>query len=136
MNSFILKKSSIFIAQIMIVLSFILVLRGHDYPGGGFIGGLTAVSSIGLLAIAFDFKHSAKRLRKVKLMLASAMLLLGLSLVMGVAYGKLMLEGVWTAIKFNGIYLKVGTPLMFDFAIYLTVCAGFSWVILLLESER
>lgn len=135
MNSFILKTSSLFIAQIMIILSIIMVIRGHNFPGGGFIGALTAVSAVGLLSLAHGFRNNYAKVRIANFMLCFAMIVLLISISAGVFTGHAPIAGVWTSISILGKEIKIGSPLLFDFGVYLTVCACFSWVILLLEID-
>ncbi len=37
----------------MLLFSVFVLLRGHNEPGGGFIGGLIAVSALSIYGIAF-----------------------------------------------------------------------------------
>lgn len=136
MNSFILKTSSLFIAQIMIILSIIMVMRGHNFPGGGFIGALTAVSSVGLLSLAHGFKNNFAKVRMANYFIGFAMMLLLISIIVGILWGQAPLAGIWSTVSILDRDIKLGSPLLFDFAVYLTVCACFSWVILLLELDE
>ncbi len=46
MHSTILTIANRYLGPILIALSLIALYRGHNYPGGGFIGGLIAASAI------------------------------------------------------------------------------------------
>ena len=46
MNSLILQTISRFLVGLMLLFSIFLLLRGHNEPGGGFIGGLVAAAGI------------------------------------------------------------------------------------------
>ena len=37
---------------IMLAVSVLILLRGHDQPGGGFVGGLVAAMAIGVDKVA------------------------------------------------------------------------------------
>ena len=53
MSSLILRAATRVLAPMMLMLSLFLLWRGHNLPGGGFIGGLVATSAIALQGIAF-----------------------------------------------------------------------------------
>ena len=52
MNALILRISARYLAPMLIAVSLLLLLRGHNDPGGGFIGGLLAASALSLQALA------------------------------------------------------------------------------------
>ena len=52
MNSVILRAGSRLLAVLLLVFSVYMLLRGHNAPGGGFIGGLIAASAFVVFAIA------------------------------------------------------------------------------------
>ena len=45
MNSIILTTAARLVTALMLLFSLYLLLRGHNEPGGGFVGGLVAASS-------------------------------------------------------------------------------------------
>ena len=52
-SSLILNTAALAIVPLQLMFSVFLLLRGHDEPGGGFIGGLVAASAFVLYAFAF-----------------------------------------------------------------------------------
>jgi len=50
-NTLILHTAALFIMPLQLMFSLFLLLRGHDEPGGGFIGGLVAASAFVLYAL-------------------------------------------------------------------------------------
>ena len=52
MNSVILRTTTQLLITVLLLLSVFWLLRGHDLPGGGFIGGLVAAAALALYAIA------------------------------------------------------------------------------------
>ena len=46
MNSLILKIAVRILYPLMVLVSLLIMLRGHHLPGGGFIGGLIAASAL------------------------------------------------------------------------------------------
>ncbi|MCC2595068.1 Na(+)/H(+) antiporter subunit B [Pusillimonas sp. MFBS29] len=118
MSSVIFRVGSTVILPFALALSLYLLWRGHNEPGGGFIGGLIAAA--GYACYALPRGHTA--LRKV-LPIDSLQLLslgLGAALISGVAglmERAAYLTHAWTEI--GGVAL--GTTLLFDIGVYLTV---------------
>ena len=52
MNSLILSAATRILVALMLVFSVYMLLRGHNEPGGGFIGGLIAASALAIFGIA------------------------------------------------------------------------------------
>lgn len=122
-DSLILRVTGHFLLPLLIMFSLFLLLRGHNEPGGGFIGGLVASAAIALHLFFTDVK-SARRLIWV-----DPRDLLGWGLSIAIASGVLAMFGgqpflsaLWTemTLPIFGM-LKVGTPLLFDVGVYLVV---------------
>ena len=58
MNTLIFRTMAPFLTVLMLVFSVFVLLRGHNEPGGGFIGGLIAASAIAHL------RHGLRRRRR------------------------------------------------------------------------
>jgi len=124
MTSSLLIISSRYISPLLLVLSLIVLYRGHNLPGGGFIGGLIAASSVLLLAIAQGWEKTEKRLPcQPMTLMAIGLALAGASGFIGIAFGGVFMQGVW--LPFFELPLlgkvKLGTPLLFDVGVYLVV---------------
>ncbi len=118
MTSLILRTSGRVILPLALLFSVYVLLRGHNAPGGGFIGGLIAAA--GLAVYALPRGRSAL----VALMRVWPKALIGAGLALGLLSGlpALFLDSPylthqWT---FPG-GLAVGTALVFDVGVYLTV---------------
>ena len=59
MNTIIFRTMAPVIVSIMLVFAVYVCLRGHNEPGGGFIGGLIAASAIAILALLRRRKGAA-----------------------------------------------------------------------------
>ena len=121
MNSIILATVSRLLTGLLLVFSVFLLLRGHNFPGGGFAGGLVAASAFVLHALATDFA-SARRLLAFD---PRTIMGFGLAVATGsgiVAFfqGEPFLTGIWdkTPLPVVG---KLGTPLVFDTGVYFLV---------------
>ena len=129
MNSILLKTSTRYVGPLLLMLSLILLYRGHSLPGGGFIGGLMAASSIILLAYAHGWVEAEKSLPIEPLvMMASGLTLAMLSGLPGLFLGDAYMQGLWLKpfelVQLGKVKLstpKLGTPLLFDIGVYLVV---------------
>ena len=52
MRTIIFRTVAPFLASLMVLFSLFVLLRGHNEPGGGFIGGLIAASAFAIYGIA------------------------------------------------------------------------------------
>ena len=51
MNSLILRTATPFLVGLTVLFSIFVLLRGHNVPGGGFIGGLVGASAFAIYII-------------------------------------------------------------------------------------
>lgn len=123
MNSLILRTAARFLLPLMILFSVYLLLRGHDRPGGGFIGGLVAAAAFALNALAKDPDSSRHLLRVDPRTLIGAGLLCALfSGFVSWPAGAPFLTGRWVEVYIAGSdKIALGTPLLFDLGVYLVV---------------
>lgn len=108
---------------VIMAASVWVLLRGHNEPGGGFIGGLVAVSASVLWAVAQGSDAAARRLltgSPVRL----AAIGVGLSIVSGLPaffVGESFLTHLWGQIPLGFTDIAVSTVLVFDLGVYLCV---------------
>lgn len=122
---------------LLLLLSLIALYRGHNEPGGGFIGGLLAGSAYVLYAMAFGVEKT-KKLRPVKpfLLIPVGLSVSLLSGLWGMMKGKAFMTALWTELALPaGIKLKLGTPLLFDLGVYITVAGMLMLVMLTIMEE-
>lgn len=137
-SSTILTQSTRFLVPVFLVLSLIVLYRGHNLPGGGFIGGLLVSSGFALMAISEGVSPTREKLRISPLLL----LAIGLSLaagsgLLGVMVGESFMKGLWLPgfeLPLLGA-VHLGTPLLFDVGVYLAV-AGFTLKVVFSLFER
>lgn len=122
MTSLILRTATRYMFPLLMVFSVYLLMRGHHYPGGGFVGGLSAGAAFSLYALAFDVP-SARRLVRLspRVVTAAGLALAMLSGLPGVETGKPYLTGVWYAFPAESPVIEIGTPLLFDLGVYFVV---------------
>ncbi len=130
MNTLIFRTVAPLLTVVMLVFSVFVLLRGHNEPGGGFIGGLIAGASIALYGIAMGTGAARQALRVDPVALAAAGL--GLALLSGMVSLPLdvpFLTGLWA--EWEGVTLS--TPLFFDIGVYLVVAGTLAGLALGLE---
>lgn len=132
MRSLILGTAARAVTLLMAIFSIYLLLRGHNNPGGGFIGGLVASAAVLLRAIATDVTSTRAVLRVDPIRIAAAGALLAIaSGVIGLLQDSPFLTGLWMF----PLGLPLGTPLLFDVGVYLVVFGAVAALALTLEEE-
>lgn len=120
MYSLILSTANRFLLPLLLLFSIFLFLRGHNEPGGGFVGGLVAAAAYSLYAIAFGTKEAFRLLGTHSRNLISIGLLIAFGSVVAPLFtGQPLMKALW----FGELPVlgKLGTPLLFDFGVYLVV---------------
>ena len=118
MSSLILQYGARHLHPILLIISILVLYRGHNAPGGGFIGGLLAASAYVLYGLAFNLQQARAKLGVEPVWLVATGLVLALiSGILAMLNKMAFLTGLW--IKIFGV--KLGTPLLFDFGVYLVV---------------
>lgn len=135
MSSVILATVSRLLTSLLLVFSVFLLLRGHHLPGGGFAGGLVAAGAFVLHAFAAGFPVARR------LLVVDPRRLLGCGLSVALASGLAanavglpFLTGLWSGTPLPLIG-KLGTPLLFDVGVYLTVLGVATLVVFSLGEE-
>lgn len=124
MNSTILNITARYLAPVIFLLSLVVLYRGHNYPGGGFIGGLLAVSACLLVVLARGWKVTeAKWWPDSIALLVTGLAVTAVSGLLGVFAGEAFLTGLWLPALEVPVLgkVKLGTPLLFDLGVYLAV---------------
>jgi len=124
------------IKPIMILFSVLVLLRGHNEPGGGFIGGLIAGSAYIMEALAYGpYKIREKLPLRPSVFMALGLSFALLSSAPSIIKDGEFMTGVWFQIPLpGGEYFKAGTPLLFDVGVYFVVI-GFTLSVILTLME-
>jgi multicomponent Na+:H+ antiporter subunit B len=135
MNSVILSTVSRLITGLLLMFSVFLLIRGHNLPGGGFVGGLVAGSAFVLQMLA-EGPRSARHLLGI-----DPGRLIGIGLAVAAAsgipalfQGTPFLTGYWDKTVWP-VLGKIGTPLVFDTGVYLTVLGVACLIVISLAEE-
>lgn len=121
MNSVILATVSRLVTALLLIFSLFLLIRGHNLPGGGFAGGLVAAGAFVLELLARG-STSARKLLGVdpSILIGIGLAVAVLSGLPGMVEGMPFLTGVWDKTVWP-VLGKLGTPLLFDTGVYITV---------------
>lgn len=141
MNSIILNAATRLLTALLLMFSVYMLLRGHNLPGGGFIGGLIGSTGFILYAIAQGSQATRDTLKYEPQNIA--MIGLGIALASGVfagVNGDAFFEGQWW---FAGADpndpddkgLPISSVLFFDIGVYLVVFGAILTLVLALEDE-
>ena len=122
MTSTILQTATRLLMPLLLLFAVFLLLRGHNQPGGGFVGGLVVASSFVLYSIAFGVDAA----RRALLVTPSTLLGVGLLVALtsglpGVVSGQPFMTAQWAELVFGSNVVAIGTPLVFDVGVFLAV---------------
>jgi multicomponent Na+:H+ antiporter subunit B len=125
---------------VILAASVWVLLRGHNEPGGGFIGGLLAVTASVLWAVAHGSDAAERRLplRDPVRLAATGVLLGALAGVPALLVGDPFLTHWWGVLPLGFTELKVSTVLVFDLGVYLCVwgaLAGYALSLLAVDDD-
>jgi len=136
MSSLILRTVVPLLVSLMIVYSIFVLFRGHNLPGGGFIGGLIAASSLALYMISDGPTQVRRALRLHPISIA------GLGLVTASCSGLIsyfagapFLTGLWWLPENIDLHI-IATPVVFDIGVYMVVVGTITAMALALEEWR
>lgn len=136
MNTLIFRTVAPVIVSLMVLFSIFILLRGHNEPGGGFIGGLIAVSALAIFAVAYGVAAVRRAIVFHPLSIAGFGLLLAtLSGMASVFTGVPFMTGLWVTPSMAGFEVPLATVMSFDIGVYLVVVGGFSSIALALEER-
>ncbi|OLP45492.1 Na+/H+ antiporter subunit B [Rhizobium oryziradicis] len=136
MNTLILRTVTPFITALMLLFSLFVLLRGHNEPGGGFIGGLIAASAFSIYGIAFGVQAVRRAMWAHPLSIAGAGLLMScLSGFVSAFAGVPFMTGLWIYPHILGVEVPLATVVSFDIGVYLVVVGAITSIALSL-AER
>ena len=138
MNSIILRSGTRYLTGLLLIFSLYMLYRGHNEPGGGFIGGLIGATGFVLYAIACSAAEARSALRVMPQTIA----MWGL----GIALGAGLFAGFWGDDFFTGQWVFFGATeedkgfpissvLVFDIGVYLVVFGSVLSMVFAMEEE-
>lgn len=107
------------LTPLLLLGSLVIFWRGHQLPGGGFIGGLVAGAALATHAFCYGADTTLKLIRLHPLTFIFVGLFFGLtSGVLSVLAGQQPFQGLWVPAPVVGM---LGTPQLFDLGVYVLV---------------
>lgn len=136
MNTLIFRTIAPALVAVMLVFSVFVLLRGHNEPGGGFIGGLIAASAIAIYGMASGVREVRRAFRIDPITLAGfGLLVAGAAGLISFFYGAPYLTGLWSYLQVGEGVIALSTPMLFDIGVYLVVFGTISAIALALEDQ-
>lgn len=130
MNTLIFRTIAPLLTTVMVLFSVIVLLRGHNDAGGGFIGGLIAASAAAVFGMARGVGSMRRILRINPIVIAGVGVLVAVASGLASAlFGAPFLTGLWLPLH------VFGTPGVFDIGVYLVVFGAVTAVVLALEDS-
>ena len=136
MRTVIFRSIAPYLTSLMVLFSIFVLLRGHNEPGGGFIGGLIAASALAIYGIACGVAPVRRAIYFDPMAIAAFGLFMSamagvLSMFAGVPY----MSGLWIYPNLFGVEVALSSVLVFDVGVYLVVVGAISSIALALEER-
>ena len=113
----IFQTAARYLMPLLLAFAVYLLARGHNEPGGGFVGGLVAAAAFALYMISCGVERARQVLWiKPMTLLAAGLSIALLSGVPAVLRGQPFMTAQWTAEP-----VPIGTPVLFDVGVFLVV---------------
>ena len=109
------------LTPILLIFALVLLFRGHNFPGGGFIAGLVVAAAFQLQILSRgdevvrqNIGTYLQPLTGVGLSISAVAACLGL-------FGGTFFKGLWWDLHLGGLELELSTPTLFDIGVFLVV---------------
>ncbi|MBP2547562.1 multicomponent Na+:H+ antiporter subunit B [Neorhizobium galegae] len=137
MNTLIFRTIAPFLTALMLVFSVFVLLRGHNEPGGGFIGGLIAASAFAIYGIAYGVAAVRRALWFHPMAVAGFGLFVStLSGLLSILAGVPFMTGLWITPHLFGVEIALSSVMSFDIGVYLVVVGAITSIALALEEKE
>ncbi len=137
MPSHILKIAARHLLAPLLLISLITLWRGHNHPGGGFIGGLVAAAAFILYNVAYGVEKTT-RLIKIdsRIFIAVGLAVAAFSALLSFFFSYPLMTSLWADIHVPLLgHVHLGTPQLFDVGVYLVVFGVMLTIVLALSEE-
>lgn len=137
MNTLIFRTAAPFLTALMLLFSVFVLLRGHNEPGGGFIGGLIAASGFAIYGIACGVTAVRRAIVFHPLAIAGFGLLAStVAGLLSVFSGVPFMTGLWIYPHLFGVEVPLSSVMLFDTGVYLVVVGAITSIALALEERE
>lgn len=137
MQSHILKIAARHLLWPFLIISFIILWRGHNQPGGGFIGGLVAAAAFILYNVALGVDETKRKLRiDTRVLIGIGLTVALTSTMLSLFSHQPLMTGLWLDAHLPLLGEQhFGTPLLFDTGVYFVVIGVVLTIVLNLSEE-
>jgi len=136
-NTIIFRTAAPAITALTLVFAVFVTLRGHNEPGGGFIGGLIAASGLALLGLSHGVPAVERLLHLHPMSFAGfGLLLSALSGLLSLPLGRPLMTSQWAFPKLFGVEVALSTPMVFDIGVFFVVAGTMTSIALALERRE
>ncbi|SON54854.1 Na(+)/H(+) antiporter subunit B [Hartmannibacter diazotrophicus] len=136
MKSVIFKTIAPYLTALMLLFSVFILLRGHNDPGGGFIGGLVAASAFAIYGLSNGVATVRVAIYFHPMTIAGAGLVLAtVSGLISVFADDPFMTSQWVFPVIFGSEVALSTPMLFDTGVYLVVTGAITSIALCLEEQ-
>ena len=137
MRTLIFRTAAPYLTAVMLLFSVFVLLRGHNDPGGGFIGGLIAASAFAIHGIASGVAPVRRALYFHPMAISGFGLFIAvLSGLLSLLFDVPFLTGIWFSISLGDFVIDVSTVTVFDIGVYLVVVGSITSIALALEGRE
>ncbi|MEM8925552.1 MAG: MnhB domain-containing protein [Actinomycetota bacterium] len=135
MTELYLRRLDRVVVPILLILALLLLYRGHNDPGGGFIAGLVTAAAFQLLVLSRGEAECRARIGPwLRPTIGLGLTIAVASALLGITAGPIF-TGLWWESSVAGVDLKFGTPQLFDVGVFLVVSAVVSSLLLGLSGD-
>ncbi|WP_350333352.1 Na(+)/H(+) antiporter subunit B [Coralliovum pocilloporae] len=137
MRTVIFRTIAPYLTALMVLFSIFVTLRGHNEPGGGFIGGLIAASAIAIYGVAAGVSSVRRSIYYHPMAFSGFGLFMAAIAGLPSLWERVpFLTGLWVFPEIFGVELALSTPLIFDLGVYFVVMGALSSIALALEERE
>jgi multicomponent Na+:H+ antiporter subunit B len=136
-ESLILQTAAKLVIPLLLVFAVFALFRGHTATGGGFIGGLIAVSGFALYALAFSSASARDAMRIApRSLIAVGWGCVLLAALIPVVLGHPLLTGLRAHLPWFGDQeVTLTIPLLFDLGVFFVVVGAGTAILLAVEAR-
>ena len=136
MRTVIFRAIAPYLTSLMVLFSIFVLLRGHNEPGGGFIGGLIAASALAIYGIACGVAPVRRAIYFHPMGISAFGLFVGtIAGVLSVFAGVPFMTGLWVYPNLFGVEIALSSVLVLDIGVYLVVVGAIGSIALALEER-
>lgn len=137
MNTLIFRTVAPFLTALMLLFSVYVLLRGHNEPGGGFIGGLIAAAALAIFGIATGTGSLRRALRFHPLAISGAGLFAAaIAGFLSALFHVPFMTGLWFDLDLGDTSVALSSVMLFDIGVYLVVVGAITSIALSLEEKE